>query len=115
MRRAVLTVTIALAAGCAGEGGDSDVRWTVREAESVRSIRGMHVRVDECRGLGSGQRAEGRARYRRFECRAGTRAASDRFDTVAVLYVLHPEDEYEGPRSEHRLTDVRFIGGPGIP
>jgi hypothetical protein len=53
--------------------------------------------------------------YSRFECLAGARAAFQRYDTVAVLYVLHPLEEYDGPTSRHRLTDVRFIGGPGVP
>lgn len=68
-------------------------------------VRGMKVRVLECRGLGS----ETDDRYERFACRAGTRAPGERFDTVAVLYKLRVRD------STHALYDVSFIGGTGIP
>jgi len=30
------------------------------------------------------------------------------------MYVLRPLGKYDGPHSAHRLTNVRFIGGPGI-
>jgi hypothetical protein len=93
--------------------------WTVRQAESVNTIRGMHVRVHECLGVGRGVTRKGITRYRHFSCVAGARAASDPYDidvdTVGVLYVLHPLRRYIGPRSRHALTQVRFIGGPGIP
>jgi hypothetical protein len=29
--------------------------------------------------------------------------------------VLHPLSDYENSTSRHRLTNVRFVGGPGIP
>jgi predicted small secreted protein len=121
MRRALLVTSWVvlvsyLGAACGGAGGAGSERlWTVRQAESIDTIRGMPVRVRECRGLGG---AEGEMpRYRRFECVAGARAASDRFEfeTLGVLYVLHPLGKYDGPRSKHRLTQVRFVGGPGIP
>jgi hypothetical protein len=118
--RIALVVTAIVVGGCAGSNGaepEADALWTTRQAESVTTVRGLRVRVRHCRGLGGATRGEGGARYRRFECLAGGRAASDpyAFDTVAVLYVLEPLAEYDGPESEHRLTNVRFIGGPGIP
>lgn len=112
-----LVLVLCIAAGCADANAPPEPLWTVRQAESITSVRGMPVRVRHCRGLGRGRRGEGAIRYRSFDCLAGGRAVSDPydFDTVGVLYVLHPLGEYEGPRSEHRLTNVRFIGGPGIP
>jgi hypothetical protein len=43
------------------------------------------------------------------------RASFDHYDTVAVLYILHPLGDYIGPNSGHRLSNVRFVGGPGVP
>ena len=119
--RTKLSIGLAVAsggrAGPSGTEPEADALGTTRQAESVTSVRGLRVRVRHCRGLGRAARRDGAARYRRFECLAGGRAASDpyTFDTVAVLYVLRPTAEYDGPESEHRLTNVRFIGGPGIP
>ena len=96
------------AAGCADS--DADRLWTVRQAESITSIRGTPVRVRHCRGLAGRE-----DRYESFECLAGARTAFDRYDTVGVFYVLHPLGEYEGPRSKYRLSNLRFVGGPGIP
>jgi hypothetical protein len=58
-----------------------------------------------------------RARHARFDCLAGARAVNDPydFDTVAVVYELRPTGEHVGPRSPHRLVDVDFVGGPGVP
>jgi hypothetical protein len=122
--RAKLSVALVVAAfvagGCAGSNRaepEADASWTIRQAESVTSVRGLRVRVRYCRGLGHATRSDNAARYRRFECLAGARAASDpyAFDTVAVLYDLEPLADYDGPESRHRLADVQFIGGPGIP
>lgn len=117
----VALVTLALAGlgwGCASsEPSESQSRWTTEQAESITVVRGMSVRVRYCRGLGSAREERGRPRYTRFRCLAGGRATVDRYpiDTVAVRYVLHPLAPYAGPGSSHRLTEVRFIGGPGIP
>ena len=93
--------------------------WTVRQAESIVTVRGLPIRVRHCRPRGRAQRSGGDtpARYRNFECLAGARAINDPypFETVAVLYELRPTDRYTGPRSRHRLANVRFVGGPGIP
>lgn len=75
----------------------------------------MPVNVHACRGVGGKVTRRGVARYRHFRCVAGTRAPWERYDTIAVLYVLHPLGTYRGARSRYALTDVRFIGGPGIP
>jgi hypothetical protein len=97
-------------AGCARGDKSSEPLWSVRQAESITSIRGTPVRVRYCRGRG------GQAdRYRSFECLAGARTASDPYDTVGIFYVLHPLGEYEGRRSNYRLSNVRFVGGPGVP
>ena len=77
-------------------------------------MRGNPVRVRCCRGSGRRARGDGTELYARFECLAGTRITFQRYDTVAVLYVLHPLEDYKGSRSRHRLTDVRFVG-LGIP
>ena len=106
--RAGLLFLLVLASGC---GDNSSARlWTVEQAESITSIRGTKVRVRECRGLGGED-----GRYERFQCLASARTAFDRFDTVGVFYVLQPLADYDGPRSKHRLSNVRFVGGPGIP
>jgi hypothetical protein len=115
-----LAVVSAAVAGCAGGDGPNaaaERRWTTQQAESITSVRGLPVRVRRCRGLGPAQNGESEPRFRRFRCLAGGRATSDRyaFDTVAVRYDLHPTAEYRGPGSGHRLTNVRFVGGPGIP
>jgi hypothetical protein len=107
---AALALVAALATACSG-GGDSRPGWTERQAESITTIRSLPATVRGCTGLGESDDG----RYTRFECLAGTRAAWERYDTIAVTYVLHPLEEYEGPRSRHRLTRVKFVGGPGIP
>ncbi len=89
--------------------------WSVAEAESISVVRSMRVRVRECRGLGRPVTHDGRRRYRHFRCLAGTRAPWQTYDTIAVLFVLHPLGQYTGPRTRYTLTNVRFIGGPGIP
>jgi hypothetical protein len=116
--RAVLASAVLLATSCAAAcaNGDTPSReaWTVREAESITSIRGMSVRVRHCRGLGRGTN-DATLRYRRFACVAGARRPAERFDTVGVFYELHPLGAYQGARSKYSLTNVRFVGGPGIP
>jgi hypothetical protein len=59
-------------------------------------------------------RSDGTELYSRFECLAGTRARFQHYDTVGVFYVLHPLENYKGPRSRHRLTNVRFVGDPAF-
>jgi hypothetical protein len=111
-------VLAALGWGCtSAEPSESQSRWTTQQAESIRVIRGLPVRVRHCRGLGPAREEGSRREYMRFRCLAGGRATVDRYsiDTVAVRYVLHPLAPYAGPGSSHRLTDVRFMGGPGIP
>jgi hypothetical protein len=95
--------------------GVSLAYWSVGQAKSIATIRSMRVRVRECRGFGRALVEDGVRRYRHFRCVAGTRAPWERYDTIAVLYVLHPLGPYFGSRSRHTLTQVRFIGGPGIP
>ena len=111
--RTALLVVGFVAAGCAGETS-SEPRWTEREAASI-TVRSLPVRVVRCRGLGQPETDAARRSFARFDCLAGTRAPWETYDTIAVTYVLRPLEEYEGPRSAHRLTTVRFVGGPGIP
>jgi hypothetical protein len=91
--------------------GDDQARWTAAQAESIAVVRGTPVNDPRCRGVGQ---AMGE-RYDRFRCTAGARRPSETIDTVAVLYELVPEEEYAGPASAHRLENVSFVGGPGIP
>jgi hypothetical protein len=117
--RRVCLVTSAvalLATGCTRSEA-REVGWTRQQAESITVVRGMSVRVRECRGQGSPVAREDAPTFRSFRCLAGARARSDPYgiDTVAVVYVLRPAAPYEGPASKHRLLDVRFIGGPGVP
>jgi hypothetical protein len=91
--------------------GGNDDGWTVRQAESIRFIRGTPVSVRGCRGVGPA--ASGR--FERFSCVAGARATSDSRDTVAVLYELRVLGPYDRGRPPYALVNVRFVGGPGIP
>jgi hypothetical protein len=110
-----LVAAACLVVGCMGEDRPHVVRWTVQQAESITSVRGQPVRVRHCRGAGSSERRGDAVLYSRFKCLAGARASFQQFDTVAVLYVIHPLADYDGRTSRHRLTNVRFIGGPGVP
>jgi hypothetical protein len=109
-RSPVSLALTALALGLCACGGEEDRAWTVAQAESVTTVRGMPVRVRECRPLGDASGDGGARRYERFRCVAGARLPGEPFDSVAVLYELRPTGE-----SDHELRRVRFIGGPGIP
>jgi hypothetical protein len=103
-------LTLIAVATAVGGCGDEERGWTVRQAESLDSVRGMPVRVRECRGLGELSRDGAAPRYERLRCLAGARLEGERFDTVAVRYEVWPRDE-----SDYELRRVQFIGGPGIP
>jgi hypothetical protein len=110
-----LAVVTCVGAAC-GSGDRPNVPlWTVLQAQSITFVRGQPVRVHSCRGSGAGERHEGTRAYSRLECLAGARTAFQRYDTVAVLYVVLPLEKYDGPESRYKLTNVRFIGGPGVP
>jgi hypothetical protein len=110
---AIALVSAAIAGtACGSRSGEY---WRQREAASITTIRGMPVHVLECRGLGKAVVDNGVRRYRDFRCLAGGRAPGETYDTVGVFYVLRALGPYVGPRSRHTLTQVRFIGGPGIP
>lgn len=111
----VAGAAVALAGACASEQDAKEAAWTVAEAESISSVRGLRVRVERCRGLGGAEGDERPRRYHRFACVAGARNPRDPVETVAVLYELSPRAPYEGPASKHVLVNVRFVGGPGIP
>lgn len=93
--------------GCA-DTERRETLWTVDRAESVTTIRGMRVRVVQCRGLGKPDEREAR-RYRRFACVAGARRRGESYDTVAIRYVIRVR-----VAGGHVLENVRFIG-PGVP
>lgn len=118
MRRLAAGLLIAAAAAAAGCSADDDpapVTWTVEQAMSITEVRSLSARVRECEGLGRPVDADDGARYPRFGCFAGIRAYPYDFESIAVFFVLAPLEEYDGPASRHRLTSVRFVGGPGIP
>jgi hypothetical protein len=99
-----------VSAGCL-HSNEQTHAWTIPQAETVTVIRGTPVTVRGCRGLGRGEAG----RFERFACVAGARAPTDDADTVAILYELRPSGPYEGARSRYALTNVRFVGGPGVP
>jgi hypothetical protein len=105
-----LLLTLPAAAIALAACGDEDRGWTVGRAESVTSIRGLPVRVRECRGVGEASGEGAARRYERFRCLAGARLPGERIDTVAVLYEIRPKGG-----SDYELQRVRFTGGPGIP
>jgi hypothetical protein len=84
--------------------------WSVRQAESVTSIRGTPVHVLGCKGLGRGRRIAATTLHRAFACLAGARLSHQRVDTVAVEYVLRPLGPYRGRSSRYALEDVHFSG-----
>jgi len=86
-----------------------------REAESITTVCSLPVRRVDCDGIGAAETDGARRSYARFDCVGGTRAAWETYDTIAVFYEPRPLQDYEGPRSCHRLTSVRFVGRPGIP
>jgi hypothetical protein len=103
-------VGIAVLASALPGCGGGDSAWTVAQAEAIDAVRGLPVRVRECRGRGEPLGDRGPTRYQRLSCVAGARLPGERFDTVAVLFDVRPtgDDDYE-------LEKVRFVGGPGIP
>lgn len=109
----VLATAVVLAA--TGEPTRAPAYWTVRQAESIASVRRVPLHVEECRGTGPALQRAAVARYARFSCTAGTGLDREPFDSVAVTYELVPEGRYEGTRSEYSVRDVRFVGGTGIP
>jgi hypothetical protein len=100
---------VAFGAGCSNGAGTGDW-WTVQQAEAMTTVRGMKVRVLECRGLGRRQLDGGVERFRRFACEAGARRPGETYDTVGVLYTIRVVDS-----RTHVLESARFHGGPGIP
>jgi hypothetical protein len=104
-----------LAAGCNGADGQSAAAWTRAQAEAVDTIRGMRVHVRECRGVRDRRVDDGVVRYTRFACAAGARRRGERYDTVGIFYTLRPLAAFERDRPRYELTNVRFIGGPGVP
>lgn len=97
---------VAAVFGCSGDGHETS--WTVERAESVATIRGMAVRVVQCRGLGTPNETQAR-HYRRFACEAGARRHGESYDTVAIQYVIRVLGS-----GDYMLENVRFLG-PSVP
>jgi hypothetical protein len=104
---ACATGLAAAAFGCA-DTERRETRWTVDRAESVTTIRGLGVRVVQCRGLGTPDEREA-GRYRRFACVAGARRRGESYDTVEIRYVIRVR-----AAGGYVLENVRF-SGPGVP
>ena len=102
----VAAIVAVAVSGCLGGRGASE-GWTVERAEAITEVRGLSLRVADCRGLGRGVRDGQVLRYTQFACSAGARARGDRFDTVAVLYEVHVRDEGIG-------LDPQMLGKWGI-
>lgn len=96
--------------GAAVPGG----MWTEKQAESIRSVRGLRVHVRHCDGLGRGQTIGATIVYWRFACFASARIPPQPIDTVAITYMLHPLGPYTGRSSRYVLRNVHF-GGLGVP
>ena len=94
--------------GCSNSG-PHETGWTVDRAESVTTIRGMAVRVRQCRGLGTPDGKGETRSYRRFACEAGARRPGESYDTVGVYYEIRLRGS-----GGYVLDDVRFLG-PGVP
>jgi hypothetical protein len=117
-RTALASLTLVLALIAPGTAGahERGALWTVRQAESISTVRSMPVHVLECTGRGRGVRQGGVTRYRHFACTGGTRAPWETYDTIAVLYIVHPISSFaRRDRQRYTLSNVRFVGGPGIP
>jgi hypothetical protein len=102
-------VLVSAVNGCSSPERD-EAGWTVDRAESITNIRGMTVRVLQCRGLGTAAGEKGVRRYQRFVCEAGARRVGESYDTVGVFYEIRVRAS-----GGYALENVRFIGGPGIP
>jgi hypothetical protein len=109
-RCAGFALLVAVMASALPACGDGDNAWTVAQAEAIDSVRGLPVRVRECRGRGQRLGDGGPGRFRQLSCVAGARLPGERFDTVAVLFDVRPTSD-----DDHELEHVRFVGGPGIP
>ena len=70
---AVAAIVAVVLSGCLGSRGASE-GWTVERAEAITEVRGLSLRVADCRGLGRGARDGHGLRYTRFACSAGARA-----------------------------------------
>jgi hypothetical protein len=109
---AALVASFACLTACGPDERQEEAAWTIGQAESIGTVRGMRVRAPDCRGHGRAMDGGAAGRYRHLTCVAGARRPTERFDSVAVLYVIRPT----GPCcSDYELARVRFIGGPGIP
>jgi hypothetical protein len=106
-RAAAGTTILALmfaAAGC-DEGEPSPATlWTVKQAESIRMVRGTPVHGTECSGLRVGRDGH----HRRFSCVGVTWPRSTPQLKVRVRYILNPAGPYRGMRSAYLATNVHF-------
>ena len=98
----LIAVAVVAATAC-GESRPAEF-WTLKQAESVKSIRGTTLDTTSCTGLGT-SRGSG---YRRFSCTGATTPSALPELPVRVRYVLNPRGEYRGRRSAYVATDVHF-------
>ena len=92
--------------------------WSVTQAESIHTIRGVRFRnfTIACEGLGARKivrvdRSEGRvdryATYRHFTCDGtGPHCRGGLSGEQRIEYVLHPLGPYHGTSSRYIATDV---------
>ena len=79
--------------------------WTVRQAESIRIVRGTPLRTTKCTGRGE-RRASA---YRRFRCVGVHWPKGLAYPLpVRVRYVLEPRGAYRVGRPPYVMTRVRF-------
>ncbi len=97
-----LVVMLLASLGC---GASRPARfWTVRQAESIKLVRGTPLERTTCTGIGMRRGST----YRRFSCVGVVvpKGIPDR--PVRVRYVLNPRGEYKGHRSAYLATSVHF-------
>jgi hypothetical protein len=99
---ALLVVTLLASIGC---GASRPAKfWTVRQAESIKLVRGTPLKRTRCVGLGI-RRASA---YRRFSCVGVVAPKSVPDRPVRVRYMLNPRSKYKGDRSAYLATSVHF-------
>ena len=97
-----LVVTLLASLGC---GASPPPRfWTVRQAESIKLVRGTPLKSTRCTGLGMPRASA----YRRFSCVGVVVPKTIPDRTVRVRYVLNPRGKYKGHPSAYVATSVHF-------
>jgi hypothetical protein len=98
----LLVVTLLASLGC---GASRPAKfWTVKQAESIKLVRGTPLERTACTGLGE-RRASA---YRRFSCVGVVVPKTFPDLPVRVRYVLNPRGQYKNHRSAYLATSVHF-------